>query len=97
MPMQKTLTINLPDSAEAVREVLRTLLRFGIISRKEVIDLEQEEPVKQTRKKSRWALTAEEMSKENFLDNGLGEELRNYIHEFREGFAFKNNFESTHG
>jgi hypothetical protein len=42
-------------------------------------------------------LTAEEMSKENLLDNGLGEELRKYIHEFREGFAFKDSFDSKEG
>jgi hypothetical protein len=37
------------------------------------------------------------MSKENFLEDGLGEELRNYIHEFREGFAIKDSFDSKVG
>jgi hypothetical protein len=29
------------------------------------------------------------------LSDGPGEELRKYIHEFREGFAFKGSFDSN--
>jgi hypothetical protein len=91
---QRRLTIELPSSAEALNNVLQMLLQYGLISEKKVRTIKQEEKEKKPGKKSRWALTAEEMSKENLLDNGLGEELRKYIHEFREGFAFKASFDS---
>jgi hypothetical protein len=95
--IQKTLTINLPESGETLHEVLKILLQYGLISKKEALTIEQEKTENKPGKKSRWALAAEEMSKENLLDNGLGEELRSYIHEFREGFAFKDNFDSKEG
>ena len=94
---QRRLTIELPSSAEALHNVLQMLLHYGLISEKKVRTIKQEKKAKKPGKKSRWALTAEEMSKENLLDNGLGEELRNYIHEFREGFAFKDSFDSKEG
>ncbi len=87
--IQRTLTINLPEAANALHHVLEVLLQYGLISKKKVHTIEQEKTAARPGKKGRWALVAEEMSKENFLDNGLGEEFRKYIHEFREGFAFK--------
>lgn len=86
---QRKLTIELPSSTEALNNVLQMLLHYGLISEKKMRTIVQEKKVKKPGKKSRWALAAEEISKENLLDNGLGEELRKYIHEFREGFAFK--------
>ncbi|NIM13780.1 MAG: hypothetical protein GTO45_17050 [Candidatus Aminicenantes bacterium] len=56
---------------------------------------EKKETANSPVKKSRWALAAEEMSKENLLRDGLGEELRKYIHEFREGFTVKRAFLSS--
>jgi hypothetical protein len=94
MTIKRKLTIKLPESAETLSEVLKFLLQYGLISKKEAFAVEHEETVNRPGKKSRWALAAEEMSKENFLDDGLGEELRNYIHEFREGFAIKGGFDS---
>jgi hypothetical protein len=94
---QRRLTIDLPSSAEALHNVLQTLMHYGLISEKKVRTIVQAEKARKPGEKSRWALTAEEMSKENLLDNGLGEELRNYIHEFREGFAFKDSFDSKEG
>lgn len=95
--IQRELTIKLPESAETLNEVLKFLLKYGLISKKEALAVEHEETANRQRKKSRWALAAEEMSKENLLDNGLGEELRNYIHEFREGFSIKENIDSKAG
>ena len=95
--LQRKLTIKLPESAETLSEVLKFLLQYGLISKKEALAVEHEETANRLRKKSRWALTAEEMSKENFLGDGLGEELRNYINEFREGFSIKENFDSKAG
>jgi hypothetical protein len=95
--IQRELTIKLPESAETLKEVLKFLLKYGLISKKEARAVEHEETANKPGKKSRWALAAEEMSKENFLDDGLGEELRNYIHEFRDGFAIKDSFDSKVG
>jgi hypothetical protein len=95
--IQRELKIKLPESAEALNEVLKVRLKYGLISKKEAIAVEHEETANRPGEKSRWALTAEEMSKENFLDDGLGGELRNYIHEFREGFAIKDSFDSKTG
>jgi hypothetical protein len=95
--IQRELTIKLPESAEALNEVLKFLLKYGLISKKEARAVEHEETANRSGEKSRWAQTAEEMAQENFLDDGLGEELRNYIHEFREGFSIKENFDSKAG
>jgi hypothetical protein len=92
--IHRELTIKLPETAETLNEVLKFLLKYGLISKKEARAVEHEETANKPRKKNRWALAAEEMSKENFLDDGLGEELRNYIREFREGFAIKDSFDS---
>jgi hypothetical protein len=95
--IQKKLTINLPESAEILRRLISFLLQYDLISEKEALTLEPDEPAMKKKEKSRWATAAEEMSKENLLSGGLGEELRQHIHEFREGFYFKGSFKSKEG
>jgi hypothetical protein len=95
--MQKKLTINLPESAEILQQLLRFLLQYDLISEKEALTIEPDETAIKKKEKNRWATAAEEMSKENLLSGGLGEELRQYIHEFREGFSFKGSFKSKEG
>ena len=72
------LTIDLPGSAEALHNVLQILLQYGLISEKKARTIEQEGTAKEPRKKSRWALAAEEMSKQGYL-RGNGEELLKLI------------------
>lgn len=43
-------------------------------------------------KKGKWAQVAEEMAEEDLLRNGLGDELREHVREFRQNFVLKNPF-----
>lgn len=90
---QRQLTINLPESVETLNKVIKFLLQYDLIPEKVARTLEPEETGNKPMKKSRWALVAEEMSEENLLGDGLGEELRQYIHEFRDGFVFKDSLD----
>ncbi len=49
-------------------------------------------PKEKVQKKGKWARVAEEMARENLLDGGRGDRLRNSIREFREDFAFRDVF-----
>ena len=82
---QRRLTIDLPGSPEARRNVLQMLIRYGLISEQKALNIEQGDTLKKQERKSRWARTAEEMSKQGYLQ-GRGEELLESIHEFRDDF-----------
>ncbi|MCK4763500.1 MAG: hypothetical protein KAW12_14975 [Candidatus Aminicenantes bacterium] len=87
---QRRLTIDLPESADTLQRVLKMLLHYGLISKKKAETIKPKKTIGKSMKKSRWAAIAEEMSNENLLGDELGEELRTYLHEFREGFTFAN-------
>ena len=86
---QKRLTITLPSSAEALHNALQMLLQYGLISKKKAHRIEsqrkQEETTRKPGKKSRWAIVAEEMSRENLLQ-GNSEKLLESIRDFRDNF-----------
>lgn len=44
-------------------------------------------------KKGRWAGVAEEMAEENLLRDGLDDELREHVHQFRQHFTMKDSFD----
>jgi hypothetical protein len=48
--------------------------------------IDQEETVEASTKKSRWALAAERLDSEGFLD-GQGEKVKKLIRDFRESFT----------
>ena len=91
---QRRLTINLPGSPEALHDVLKMLLQYGLITEKKARNIEHEEVSKKTGGKSRWARAAEEMSEQGYL-KGKGEELIESIHEFRDNFEIHDPFENT--
>ena len=78
---QRSLTINLPRSTEALHNVLQTLLQYGLISEKKVRLIKQEK----TTKKGRWAQAAERLQRENYLKGRSGE-VKKLFKEFREEF-----------
>ncbi|MCK4761511.1 MAG: hypothetical protein KAW12_04865 [Candidatus Aminicenantes bacterium] len=82
---QRSLTIDLPGSADALQKVLQMLLQYGLISEKKVRTLEQEDTAKQPEKKSRWAQAAERLQAENYLKGRSGE-VKELFREFREDF-----------
>lgn len=82
---QRRLTIDLPGSPEALRNVLQMLIHYGLISEQKARNIEQGKPIKRQKRKSHWARTADEMSKQGYLQ-GKGEELLESIHEFRDDF-----------
>jgi hypothetical protein len=88
---QRRLTIDLPGSPEALRNLLQMLIRYGLISEQKARHIEQEETLKKQGRKSRWARTAEEMSGQGYL-KGRGEEILESIHEFREDFEIHDPF-----
>lgn len=49
--------------------------------------------IKEGPKKGKWAGVAEEMAEENLLRNGLGDELREHVYQFRQNFVMKNPFD----
>jgi hypothetical protein len=86
---QRRLTIDLPGSPEALRNVLQMLIQYGLISEQKAHNIEWGDTLKKQKRRSRWAQTAEEMSKQGYL-RGKGEELLESIHEFRDDFEIQN-------
>jgi hypothetical protein len=83
---QRKLTINLPGSPGMLHDLLVFLLQHGLISQKEAHTIEQEEAAIESKKKSRWAMAAERLDSEGFLD-GEGEKVKKLIRDFRESFT----------
>lgn len=83
---QRTLTINLPMSAEALHNVLQMLLQYGLISEKKARTIEKEETAKRMNKKSRWEQLADEVHQKGPL-KGKSEEFLKLAREFQENFA----------
>jgi len=48
-----------------------------------------------TVEKGRWAQVADELARENYLGNGLGDKMRTAIREFRDSFEFRERFSVT--
>ena len=85
MPMlQKTLTIDLPESTENLHNLLKILLQYGAISDREARVIEQKE-IANEQKKNRWARAADRLRSEGFL-KGQGEEVKKLTRDFREDF-----------
>jgi len=61
------------------------LLQYGLISEKKARTITQEETHKKSRGENRWALVAEEMSQQGFLE-GSGDDIMETIRDFRDGF-----------
>ncbi len=80
---QRQLTIDLPESAKVLHNVLQVLLKYDLISEEKAQTLEQEGRVKKPM--NRWALAAERFDSEGFLD-GKSDQVKEYIRDFREGF-----------
>jgi hypothetical protein len=78
---QRTLTIDLPRSTEALHDVLQVLLQYGLISEKKARSIER----KKTAKRGRWAHAAERFQAENCLKGRSGE-VKKLFREFREDF-----------
>ncbi len=91
---QKKLMIDLPQSSEALHNVLQFLLKYGLISKKKARMIEKqrsdkkEKPVQQ----NRWAAVAEDMAQKGYL-NGHGDELIESINEFRQDFEINDPFD----
>lgn len=83
---QRKLTINLPRSPELINDLFIFLLQRGLISEKDMHTIEKDHAAKIRKKKSRWALAAERLDSEGFLD-GQGDKVKELIRNFREGFA----------
>jgi hypothetical protein len=83
---QQKLTINLPGSPEVLRDLMRFLLQHGLISENEVHTIEEKKTSKTAEKISRWAKAAQRFRSEGFL-TGQGDQVQEYIREFREGFG----------
>jgi hypothetical protein len=85
--MQKKLTINLPESPEALRYLLKVLQKMGLISDKKAHSIEKEELNSQPQPipKSRWTHAAERLQQEGFL-KGQEDEVKNLTRDFRENF-----------
>ncbi len=83
--MQKTITINLPESPETLQKLLEFLRLYNLISDKKVCSIEQNEKTSKKEEKSRWAVASERLKSEGFL-KGQGEEAKKLISDFRENF-----------
>jgi hypothetical protein len=84
---QRTLTINLPRSAEALHNVLQMLLQYGLITERKARTIEREERAGKLNEKSRWAQLADEIHQKGTL-KGKSEEFLKLTREFRENFSF---------
>jgi hypothetical protein len=84
---QRTLTINLPRSTEALHNVLQMLLQYGLITEKKARTIKQEERARKLNEKSRWAQLADEIHQKGPL-KGKSEEFLKLTREFRENFSF---------
>ncbi len=82
--LQKTLTIDLPESTENLHNLLKILLQYGAISDREARVIEQKE-IANEQKKNRWARAADRLRSEGFL-KGQGEEVKKLTRDFREDF-----------
>ncbi|MCU0289913.1 MAG: hypothetical protein MUF15_26425 [Acidobacteria bacterium] len=82
---QRKITINLPQSPEMINDLLAYLLQHGFIAKKGKCIIEKD-ATKASKRKNRWALAAERLDKEGFLD-GQGDKVKNFIRDFREGFT----------
>ena len=85
-PMADTITITIPETPKEREEVLRFLSEHGLVSK--------EKTSPRTPKKGKWARVAEKLSRENALGNGLGDEFRAGMREFRENLVFKSELTS---
>lgn len=83
---QRKLIINLPRSPEMINDLLAYLLQRGFIAEKDTYTIEKEDTVKASKRKNRWALAAERLDNEGFLD-GQGDKAKMLIRDFREGFT----------
>jgi hypothetical protein len=84
--MPKSLTIDLPESPETLRKLLKTLLQFNLISDKKARSIEQQKDIANKQPKTnRWAQAAERLQSEGFL-KGQGEEVKRLTRDFRENF-----------
>lgn len=83
---QKTLTINLPKSEEALHKVLQILLEYGLISEKKAYTIVPKKTAKKPHKKSRWAQLADETHKRAPL-KGKSDEFLRLVQESRESFT----------
>jgi hypothetical protein len=88
---QRKITINLPGSPEALKDLIVFLLQRGLISEKEAYNIEQKKTSPASKKKGHWAQVAEEMSQQGYFD-GRGEEVIKNIREFRDGFEIRDPF-----
>ena len=80
---QRQLTIDLPESAKVLHNVLQVLLKYDLISEEKAQTLEQERRARKPM--NRWVLAAERFDSEGFLD-GKSDQAKEYIRDFREGF-----------
>ncbi|MCP4154402.1 MAG: hypothetical protein GY757_42150 [bacterium] len=83
--MQKELTIQLPESTEALKNVLNFLRKYNLITNEKAHSIETEAHLPPTPPQGRWALAAERLKSESYL-KGHGEEVENLIADFRDGF-----------
>jgi hypothetical protein len=86
MAQQKQIKIDLPGSPEVLHDLMRFLLQHGLISENEAHTIEEKKPSKTAGNKSRWAKAAQRFRSEGFL-TGQGDQVKEYIREFREGFG----------
>jgi hypothetical protein len=84
MAEQKQIMIDLPESPEVLHDLMRFLLKRGLISKKAAQQIEEEKVTAMPKKKGRWALAAERLRSEGFL-SGQGEEVKKLIRDFRDG------------
>lgn len=83
--MQKTLTINLPESGEMLHKLLEFLRLNNLISDKKARSIEHNEQSIKQEGKTRWARAAERLKSEDFF-KGHGEEVKKLTRDFRENF-----------
>jgi hypothetical protein len=84
MAQQKQIIIDLPGSPEVLQDLMRFLLKRGLISKKAAQQIEDKKISAMPNKKGRWALAAERLKSEGFL-SGQGEEVKKLIRDFRDG------------
>jgi hypothetical protein len=83
--MQKKLTIDLPESPETLRYLLKILAKLGLITDQKARSLETSAGASEQASKSRWAHAAERLQQEGFL-KGKGDEVKRLTRDFRKDF-----------
>ena len=78
--MAETITITIPEAPEKREEVLRFLRDHDLLAKV---------PATADQPKGHWARVAENLSHANALGNGLGDEFRAGMREFRENVTFR--------